>query len=227
MSENTIIKMIRSIAGRASKNTEFGAYNAIRSHTMRKVFGSVLTNNGCPEQVKEYLLGHAQDNTTAAYWTADVSKLRDQYQKYIPYLTIEKSLDVSVAPEYKKLVEEKQRLEAEVVRVSVERNELQRVGEELQALQAKYERMNQIYTEMFENTEPDQATLELFKKNKEQKRGISLLPDDGSGEISKSKTSNASPESILTCHDFPNSIYIGGFRLLNDTFLATVVDLSF
>ena len=155
MSENTVIKMYRSISEKASKNTEFGAYNAIRSHAMRKVFGSILTNNGCSEQVKEFLLGHTLDNTTSAYWFADTEKLKEQYQKYIPYLTIEKSLDVSTNPEYLQALERAEKAEAEAVRVSVERDEIQKLKDQLNSMTESFDSLWNMYQQDAKQQKPE------------------------------------------------------------------------
>jgi len=124
LSENSIIKMYRSISTKARKNTESGAYNAIRSHCMRKYYNSTLINSGCDSFFCEFTLGHTLDGTRRAYFQASPEKLREQYIKYAPYLTIEKSLDVATSPEYQKIVRENDVLRAETARHIVERKEI-------------------------------------------------------------------------------------------------------
>ncbi len=124
LSENSIIKMFRSISTKARKNTESGAYNAIRSHCMRKYYNSTLINAGCDSFFCEYTMGHALDGTRRAYFQASPLKLREQYVKYVPYLTVEKSLDVATSPEYQKIVRENDVLRAETARHIVERTEI-------------------------------------------------------------------------------------------------------
>jgi hypothetical protein len=77
-------------------------------------------------------MGHKLDGTDAAYFRANPIMLRDIYQKYVTYLTIQKEADISESPEYQRIKQENQTLQSETARHIVER-------QELQELHAKYE----------------------------------------------------------------------------------------
>jgi hypothetical protein len=77
-------------------------------------------------------MGHTLDSTKAAYFRANSEQLRETYSKYIPFLTIQKALDVSESPEYQKIKNENQILVAETVKHVVERKEIQDLRAELE-----------------------------------------------------------------------------------------------
>jgi integrase len=134
LTENAIQKMYRAISSKAKKNTQRGTYNTIRSHNMRKYFNSTLLNAGCDSFHVEYFMGHELDNTRAAYFRASPEKLKEIYQKYVPYLTIQKEANISESPEYVRIKQENQMLQAESVRHVVERSELQELRAEMEKM---------------------------------------------------------------------------------------------
>lgn len=129
MGESALENMYREISEKAQKSTKKG-YNFIRSHTMRKYFNTVLLNKGCDGFFVEFWMGHKLDKTKTAYFKSITDDQRKKYMKYIPYLTIQKELDVSVSTEYQKAVERAERAEAEVERVSVGRDDFNRLKAE-------------------------------------------------------------------------------------------------
>lgn len=135
LSENAMIKIYRSISTKARKNTQTGTYNSVRSHTMRKYFSSALIAAGCDHEVKEYFMGHTLSQE--AYFKLSTDKLKEIYMKFVPFLTIQKELDVSESPEYKKLLEDNKTLFVETERYRVERQELQDLREKLIETQMK------------------------------------------------------------------------------------------
>jgi hypothetical protein len=134
LTENAIQKMYRAISSKAKKNTQRRTYNTIRSHNMRKYFNSTLLNAGCDSFHVEYFMGHELDNTRAAYFRASPEKLKEIYQKYVPYLTIQKEANISESPEYVRIKQENQMLQAETVRHVVERSELQELRAEMEKM---------------------------------------------------------------------------------------------
>ncbi len=69
----------------------------------------------------EFFMRHTLDDMSAAYFRANPEKLRELYLKYIPYLTIQKEADISESPEYLRIKQENQTLQAETARYVVER----------------------------------------------------------------------------------------------------------
>jgi len=131
LNENTVIKIYRSISEKAQKNTKTRAWNVIRSHNMKKFFNSVLLNAGADSFFVEYCMGHTLDSTRAAYFRASPDKLKEIYLKYVPYLTIQKELDVSESKEFKRIKAEHTTLIVEAEKHRVERSELQELRKEL------------------------------------------------------------------------------------------------
>ena len=132
--QDSFMKVYRFISDKARKNTPKGDWNLIRSHNMRKYFNSALLNAGADSFHVEFFMGHTLDDTKAAYFRADVEKLKEIYKRYIPYITIEKALDVSESPEYLKIKQENQILQAETARHVVERSELQDLRSEMERI---------------------------------------------------------------------------------------------
>lgn len=130
-----IIKIYRAISEKANKNTVKGNWNLVRSHNIRKHYNSILYNEGCQSWFIEYTMGHALPATQAAYLRTSPDKLKEIYKKYVPYLTIQKELNVSESPEYLEIKRENEILHAETARHVVERSELQDLKSEMALMQ--------------------------------------------------------------------------------------------
>jgi len=113
-----LTKVYRRLAEKARKSTPCNDWGFIRSHNM----------------------GHTLDDTRSAYFRASPVKLKEIYRKFVPYLIIQKELDISESPEYQKIKYENSVLQAETARHVVERSELQE-------LRAEIERMKKINEE--------------------------------------------------------------------------------
>ncbi|MBN1134294.1 MAG: tyrosine-type recombinase/integrase [Methanosarcinaceae archaeon] len=129
-------KTYRKLSMRARKNTPSGHWNLIRSHNMRKYFNSALLNAGADSFFVEFTMGHTLDGTRSAYFRASPDKLKEIYKKYVPYLTIQKPLDVAESEPYKKIKHENDILRAETAAHIVERSELQDLRERVKLMEA-------------------------------------------------------------------------------------------
>lgn len=127
LSGNVMQKMFRAMSAKAKKDTKRGTYNTVRSHTMRKYFNSILLNAGCDSFHVEFFMGHELDNTRAAYFRASPEKLKEIYKKYVPFLTIEKSLDITDSPDFKRIIEENEVLRAEREEIKEMKAEIDRI----------------------------------------------------------------------------------------------------
>ena len=132
--EQSFVKIYRKISEKANKNTKKGVWNLIRSHNLRKYFNSAMLNAGADSFHVEFFMGHTLDDTRAAYFRANPEKLRELYQKFVPYITIQKEADISESPEYLRIKEENQILATETVRHVVERRELQELKADMQKI---------------------------------------------------------------------------------------------
>lgn len=141
-----LVKIYRGISTKARKNTPVGTWNFIRSHTTRKFFNSTLYNAGCQSWAIEFMMGHEQDATRSAYYRPNPEQLKKMYKSYLPFLTIQKELDISTSPEFLKIKEENQTLLAETERHIVERTELVELKKTVQELQGKQEGFKNLVT---------------------------------------------------------------------------------
>ncbi|MCQ1535760.1 tyrosine-type recombinase/integrase [Methanosarcina sp. KYL-1] len=137
LERDAFMRIYRAISEKAQKNAPKNDWNKVRSHNVRKFFNSTLLNAGADSFFTEFLMGHTLDDTKSAYFRAQPEKLKEIYKKYIPYLTIQKELDISESPEYLKIKQENQILQAETARHVVERSELSELRKELNELKER------------------------------------------------------------------------------------------
>ncbi len=88
MTSHSLMKMYRELAKKAGLDTDTGKWQIVRSHNLRKFFNSALLNNGCEFFMVEYFMGHTIGATQAAYFKADPIKLREQYARFVQYLSL-------------------------------------------------------------------------------------------------------------------------------------------
>lgn len=93
-----------------------------------------MLNAGCDSFFVEFTMGHKIDRTKTSYFQSDQNSLAKIYGKYVPYLTIQKEADISESPEYLRIKEENQILQAETARHVVERSELQELRGEIERM---------------------------------------------------------------------------------------------
>ncbi|WP_292390448.1 tyrosine-type recombinase/integrase [Methanosarcina sp. UBA5] len=164
LNEKTVMNRYRRISEDAQKNTEKGNWNIIRSHNLRKWFNSRLLNAGAELFFVDFLMGHKIDSVREAYYRADPESLREIYRKYIPYLTIQKEVDISESPEYMRIKQENQILQAETVRHIVERSELQELRAEMEKIKEKEKRECNIEDEFKDYIQNNPEMIELLIK---------------------------------------------------------------
>lgn len=129
-----LMSIYRDLSEKIFKSTGKGEFNIIRSHTMRKYFDSVLLNAGCDFFHTEYLMGHKLPATQSHYFTVNIQKLKELYMQFVPYLTIQKELDISESSEYLAIKNENEILRAETAKHVIERKELQDMRAEIERM---------------------------------------------------------------------------------------------
>lgn len=134
LDQDSFMKVYRNMSEKAQKNTPTGDWNLIRSHNMRKYFNSALLNAGADSFHVEFFMGHTLDDTRAAYYRADVEKLKEIYKKYIPFITIEKALDPEQHPDFIRLRNESETYARAAANAAVERNELIQLRAEMEKI---------------------------------------------------------------------------------------------
>jgi integrase len=134
LGNKAIIAIYERLSESSQENSEFGVWNKVRSHNIRKYFNSALLNAGADSFFVNYLMGHTLDATQDAYYHASPEKLKAQYKKFVPYLTLQKELDIAESPEYQKLKADYQIVATETARHIVERKELQELRAEMEKM---------------------------------------------------------------------------------------------
>ncbi|MBU4220935.1 MAG: tyrosine-type recombinase/integrase [Euryarchaeota archaeon] len=71
-----------------------GHYIKTRSHGLRKFFASTLENAGMPKNKIDFMLGHTPSGNDQAYFHHDITKLKELYKQYLPYITFEKKIEI-------------------------------------------------------------------------------------------------------------------------------------
>lgn len=127
LKRNTFMEIYRAVSDECKLSSPKGKFNIIRSHNLRRYFFSTLTNHGCNAVVVEFLMGHKLSETDSGYYRDNVIDLRNIYQEYIPYLTIQKEFDISESPIFLKMKERNEELEKDNYIKNVERDEIQRM----------------------------------------------------------------------------------------------------
>lgn len=132
-----IMAIYRDISEKISKSTGKGDFNLIRSHTMRKYFDSALLNAGCDFFHVEYLMGHKLPATQSHYFTVSVEKLKNIYTQFLPYLTIQKEVDVLESQEFKNVANERDHFKAMTTKHFLDGLELIEARSEIQKLKSQ------------------------------------------------------------------------------------------
>jgi integrase len=166
ISHNCYMKMFQTISLKAQKNTAYGDWNLIRSHNLRKYFYSALLNAGADIFTVDYLAGHVIPDSQAAYFVVNPKSLKETYKKYIPYLTIQKELNVSESPEFLKLKSENETLAREAVRATVERAEIQKLREEIEQIKELDRNTSALMQLLMQSPE----AMEIMKNMKSQQK---------------------------------------------------------
>lgn len=172
----SILAMYRRLNEEAQKSAEHGEWNLIRSHAMRKFFNSALLNAGASMFFVDYLCGHTLDATHDAYYRANPESLKEEYKKYVPYITVEKALDPEQHPDFIRLKKESETYARAAANAAVERNtiiqlqaDMERMKEELAASRSIKEGYMQFadINEIIEMKNTLKQELEEFSKLKE------------------------------------------------------------
>lgn len=185
LNPSIIMQIYRRVAEKASKTTDSGKRRIIRSHNSRKVFNSTLLNEGCDFFHAEQFLGHTLPSTQENYFRASPDKLKDVYKKYIPYLTIQKELDLSESPEYQAIKSENDILRAETAKHIVERQEITALKNEVERGNIDRAELNELRNEIDSLYREIKGTQEGYKVGtklvqKIHPNRLILKPDDGS-----------------------------------------------
>jgi integrase len=127
ITSKAIVGLYNRISISAGLTSDKGTYNVLRSHNMRKLFNTTLKNEGCDSDLVEYFMGHTLGDTKTAYYEGDPEKLKYIYQKFIPYLTIQKDIDVASDPAFIEMKDKYETEKAAKEHYKIERYELDKM----------------------------------------------------------------------------------------------------
>ena len=132
-----LISILRRLAKKAGIDTKFGVYQVLRGHNLRKLFYTLLRNEGVDYFTVEYWMGHTIPDEQAAYFEAIPEKLKEIYAKYMHVLFIgDYETKVLASREYTELNEKLTIYEAALK----ERNgEISKLRDEIEEMKAKGE----------------------------------------------------------------------------------------
>lgn len=174
-----ITEIYRKLAEKAHKNTPPRVWGLIRSHNIRKFFNSALLNAGADSFTVDFWMGHIQDSTRAAYFRASAeSGLKELYIQYIPYITIEKSLDPSEHPDFIRLKKESETYARAAANAAVERNELIELRVEMEKMKQEREIKESLRTGYSQFVDQDFEEIQKMKTAlKQELEEISILKE--------------------------------------------------
>lgn len=161
----TIQKIYSELNVKANKASPKGKRNLIRSHNMRKFFNSTLLANGADIFTTDFMMGHKIDATKDAYFRADPNSLKKKYINFVPYLTIQKELNVAESPEFKKLKDENEILARETAKATVERAEIQDLRAKIDEMEKRKAESSEISKEFLLKALLDPDIQEMLKSN--------------------------------------------------------------
>lgn len=163
-----IQQIYRELNEKARTSSPYGKRNLIRSHNMRKFFNSTLLANGGDIFTTNYMMGHKLDGTQDSYFRANPNSLKEKYKNFIPYLTIQKELNVAESPEYIRIKGENEILARETAKATVERAEIQNLRNELDEIKKQKEEASQVSTDFLLEALKDPIVQEMLKNIKSE-----------------------------------------------------------
>lgn len=155
----------RQLSEKAAKCAPAGHWNLIRSHNMRKYYNSAMLNAGADSFFVEFTMGHTLDDTRSAYFRASPDKMREIYSKYVPYLTIQKELDLSESPEYLATVAQNEILTKVNAENVVKMERMAQLETKIKEMERQQEAIGALMKLVNENPILQET---LFKKQKEE-----------------------------------------------------------
>ena len=127
--------IFRDLAKKTGVSTGMGTYQLLRGHNLRKLFYTLLRNEGIDSFTIEYWMGHAIPEEQAAYFQAIPDKLKTIYAKYMHVLFIgEFETKILESKEAKEIREE---LEGYKEALRLRNGELAKVNETIEQMKAE------------------------------------------------------------------------------------------
>ena len=130
--------IFRDLAKKSRISTKVGTYQLLRGHNLRKLFYTLLRNEGIDSFTIEYWMGHTIPEEQAAYFEAIPEKMKGIYAKYMHILFIgEFETKVLESKEAKEIREE---LEGYKEALRLRNGELAKLNEAIEEMKAEREK---------------------------------------------------------------------------------------
>jgi integrase len=154
LDRTALMTLLRRLAKKAGVDTKFGVYQVLRGHNLRKLFYTLLRNEGVDSFIVEYWIGHKIPDEQAAYFEAIPEKLKGIYTKYMHVLFIgEFETKILAGKEYTELKEELDGYKEALKNRNGEIAKLREEIEELKGKEAKKEPIDSILTRLISDPE--------------------------------------------------------------------------
>ena len=134
LNERTVMGMYRQVSEDSQKNAEFGSWNLLRSHNLRRLCYSILLNAGADIFFTDFILGHQIDSVKAAYFRADPEKLKEIYARYIDNLTIQELPDIKKHPDYIKAKNESESFAKLAATATIENEQFESLNKKIKEI---------------------------------------------------------------------------------------------
>jgi len=84
-----LVRMFRELAVKAGIDTGYGEWQIYRAHNLRKLFYSLLRNEGLDSATYEFWAGHKEPEAHDVYFEPFAEKQKEIYMRYMKVLSIE------------------------------------------------------------------------------------------------------------------------------------------
>ena len=113
-----------------------GTYNRFRPHMLRKFHASALLNDGMTKDDVNSMQGKSKNRTDEAYFFDDPDKLKEKYIVHMSAVTINVEVEKLTikSPEFIQLENHKNRVDAEIVNLRREMDDLRSMREDLEGI---------------------------------------------------------------------------------------------
>ena len=101
LSDEAVQSMYRILCEDTNMCTPSGVWSKFRSHKLRKWFSNKLREAHCDPDLREFMMGHKIEGSKANYFESNPAELKAAYKNCIPYLTIQKELDISESEDFR------------------------------------------------------------------------------------------------------------------------------
>ena len=155
LNRSGLTRVFRELAKRIGVDTDWGKWQVLRGHGLRKLFNSQLLNDGCPVKAVEFWMGHRLPEQRAAYYRASETELREHYAEHMQVLFTGRIEIKRLKSEEFKVIEQEMRAKDDsILNLRTEMEELRKRSEQSAKFMAEF---TNLVTE-------DPAVMKKFKK---------------------------------------------------------------